>query len=255
MLAHAFLSGPHDRHRSHDLLAGVRRSTYNRDMSHSPRIKVCCIASPDEARMAIDAGVDAIGLVSAMPSGPGPIPLKLIAEIARGVPTSVDTFLLTSETSGARVVEQLEATGCNTVQLVDAMAEETDAYATIRAAHPSVRVVQVIHVEDELALDEAFRVGPHVDALLLDSGRPKASTKELGGTGRAHDWTLSRRIVGAEQFAHVPVWLAGGLTPENVGEAIRTAMPHGVDVCSGLRTDGRLDEKKLHAFVAAVRGA
>ena len=228
-------------------------------MSHPTRIKICCIASPDEARMAIDAGVDAIGLVSRMPSGPGPIPLERIAEIARGVPTSVETFLLTCETIGAKVVEQLEATGCNTVQLCDAMAEETDAYATIRAAHPSVRVVQVIHVEDELALDEAFRIGPHVDALLLDSGRPRASTKggvkELGGTGRPHDWTLSRRVVGAEAFAHVLVWLAGGLTPANVGEAIRTATPHGVDVCTGVRTDGKLDPEKLNAFVAAVRGA
>lgn len=224
-------------------------------MSHPTRIKICCIASPDEARMAIDAGADAIGLVSAMPSGPGPIPIERIAEIARAVPTSVETFLLTCETDGKRVVAQLEATGCNTVQLCDAMAEETDAYATIRAAHPSVRVVQVIHVEDELALDEAFRVGPHVDALLLDSGRPNASTKELGGTGRAHDWTLSRRIVGAESIAHIPVWLAGGLTPLNVAEAIRTANPHGVDVCTGVRTEGKLDPAKLDAFVAAVRAA
>ena len=217
------------------------------------KIKVCCIATPDEARVAIDHGVDAIGLGGAMPSGPGAIPPERIAAIARGVPTSVETFLLTRETSGARVVEQLEATGCNTVQLCDEMAEETDAYAAIRAAHPSVRIVQVIHVEDELSLDEAFRVGPHVDALLLDSGRPRAATKELGGTGRPHDWTLARRIVGAEAFAHVPVWLAGGLTPDNVAEAIRTARPHGVDVCTGVRTDGRLDAVKLAAFVAAAR--
>ena len=93
---------------------------------------------------------------------------------------------------------------------------------------------------------------PLVDALLLDSGRPDADRKTLGGTGEVHDWTLSRRIVAT---APVPVWLAGGLRPENVAAAVATVRPHGVDVCSGVRGDGRLDERLLTAFCAAAREA
>jgi len=89
-----------------------------------------------------------------------------------------------------------------------------------------------------------------IDALLLDSGRPGNTVKELGGTGRTHDWSTSRAIVEAVEC---PVYLAGGLCPENVAEAIRTVRPFGVDVCTGVRTDGKLDEAKLKDFIAAVR--
>jgi phosphoribosylanthranilate isomerase len=95
-------------------------------------------------------------------------------------------------------------------------------------------------------------VAPEVDALLLDSGNQSLPVKELGGTGRTHDWSVSRRIVEA---APVPVYLAGGLTPDNVGEAVRRVRPFGVDVCSGVRSGGRLDEARLAAFAAAVRAA
>jgi phosphoribosylanthranilate isomerase len=89
-----------------------------------------------------------------------------------------------------------------------------------------------------------------VDALLLDSGNPSLATKELGGTGRAHDWAVSRRIRDA---VGVPVYLAGGLNPQNVRKAIAQVQPFGVDVCSGLRTDGRLDAVKLEEFMRAVQ--
>jgi phosphoribosylanthranilate isomerase len=110
----------------------------------------------------------------------------------------------------------------------------------------------VIHVEDESALDEANAAAPHVDALLLDSGRPKAAVRELGGTGRAHDWSVSARIVAQ---CGRPVFLAGGLNAGNVREAVARVRPFGVDLCSGVRRDGRLDAEKLGAFVAALRAA
>jgi phosphoribosylanthranilate isomerase len=213
------------------------------------RLKVCCIASRAEAALAIRYGASAIGLVSAMPSGPGPIEEALIAEIAATVPPPVATFLLTCATTTEAIVDQIRRCRPTAVQLVDAVAP--DVYAELRLAAPATKLVQVIHVRDDEALAEAVAAARHVDALLLDSGNPNLAVKELGGTGRAHDWRLSRRIV---ETSSVPVFLAGGLNPGNVREAMATVRPFGIDVCSGLRTDGRLDEAKLAAFAGQVLG-
>jgi phosphoribosylanthranilate isomerase len=212
------------------------------------RVKICCIETEDMARQAIAAGASALGLVTAMPSGPGVISDVLARRIAGLAPPGVATFLLTAETDPARLVAQVAAAGTNVVQIVDAAAPQ--AYAALRQALPAVKIVQVIHVEDAGAMAEAAGVAPLVDGLLLDSGRPKATVKELGGTGRVHDWAISQRIVAG---VACPVYLAGGLGPGNVAEAIRTVQPFGVDLCSGVRTDGRLDAKKLGALMAAVR--
>lgn len=214
------------------------------------RIKICCIASPHEAALAASAGASALGLVSAMPSGPGPIRDEQIVEIARTAPPPIATFLLTCKQDGAAIADQVRASGCNTVQLCDAL--DRAQYATLRAQLPNVRIVQVIHVEGPAAIDEALAVAPDVDALLLDSGRPRGAVKELGGTGRVHDWDISRAIVAR---APKPVFLAGGLNEHNVAEAIATVRPFGIDVCSGVRTDGKLDAGKLRRFVGAVHDA
>jgi len=214
------------------------------------RIKICCIGSVEEAGLAIRYGAAAVGLVSAMPSGPGVIAEDLIAEIAATIPPGVASFLLTSQQSVAAIVEQQRRLRVNTLQLVDALTDGT--YAELRAALPGVGLVQVVHVTGEEALAQALAVAPHVDALLLDSGNPNLRVKELGGTGRRHDWQISRRIRDA---VSIPLYLAGGLRPDNVAEAIATVRPFGVDICSGVRTQGRLDEVKLAAFVQAVRGA
>ena len=212
------------------------------------RLKICCISSLAEARLAIDAGAHAIGLVSAMPSGPGPIDEALIAGISAKVPPGVSTFLLTSRTDAEGILAQLRRTRAGVVQLVDSVSR--DVYAALRDGAPSVRVVQVIHVRDDDAVQEALEAAPHVDALLLDSGNPTLAVKELGGTGRVHDWRVSRAIRDASP---VPVWLAGGLRADNVAEAIAAVEPFGLDVCSGVRTDGRLDPAKLESYVEAVR--
>ncbi|MBS0190499.1 MAG: phosphoribosylanthranilate isomerase [Phycisphaerales bacterium] len=212
------------------------------------RIKVCCISSPDEARIAIEAGAHALGLVSSMPSGPGPISDELIGEIARRVPPGVDTFLLTCKHDAASIIDQLRRTHCRTVQLVDEV--EEGAYARIRRELPNVRIVQVIHVQDRGAIEEARAAAGEVDAILLDSGRPKAAIKELGGTGRTHDWAVSAALCRA---VSVPVYLAGGLNEFNAPEAVRAVRPFGLDLCSGVRSNGRLDAAKLRSFVAAVR--
>jgi phosphoribosylanthranilate isomerase len=212
-----------------------------------PRIKVCCISSVDEAWTAIRAGASALGLVSAMPSGPGVIGDELIAEIAARVPPGVATFLLTSATDADAIIRQQRTARVNTLQLVDAV--PLDVYPVLRAELPGVALVQVIHVRGPESVDEAVEVAPHVNAILLDSGNPSAAVKELGGTGRVHDWEVSRRI---REAVEVPLYLAGGLRPDNVAEAVARVGPFGLDVCSGVRTDGRLDAEKLAAFIAAA---
>ena len=214
------------------------------------KIKICCIAGVEEAKLAMRYGASALGLVGRMPSGPGPIADELIKNIAAAIPPPLATFLLTCETSAEAIIGHHSRTCTNTIQLVDEL--PLPEYAIIRAALPAIKLVQVIHVLSEASVEEAIRVSAYVDALLLDSGNPKLAIKELGGTGRVHNWQLSRQIV--ESLA-VPVFLAGGLNPGNVRKAIDQVNPYAVDVCSGVRTDGRLDEKKLAAFVAeASRG-
>jgi len=214
------------------------------------RVKVCCISSLNEASLAVEAGVDAVGLVSRMPSGPGPIADDLIAEIAAAVPPGIDSFLLTSQTEPEAVVEHVRRCRVSVVQLVSAVPHQT--YAALREQCPGIRIVQVVHVEDHRALEQAQRIAPRVDAVLLDSGRPGAEIPELGGTGRQHDWSVSALIV--RQLA-VPVFLAGGLHPGNVAAAIRQVSPFGVDLCSGVRMGGSLDEELLREFLHAVHEA
>ena len=217
---------------------------------HRTRMKICCISSPEEAALAIACGADALGLVGHMPSGPGVIDDHLISDIVDRVPPPVASFLLTSETKSDAIVHHARRCRADTIQLVDQV--EPDVYPIIRAALPSRRLVQVIHVEGEETVDAAIDAAKLADAILLDSGRPSAEVKELGGTGRTHDWTISRAIV---EVCPRPVFLAGGLSPDNVGEAIRQVRPFGVDLCSGVRTDDRLDAVKLRAFVEAAAKA
>ncbi len=213
------------------------------------RIKICCISSVPEAMLAIQHGANAIGLVGPMPSGPGPIAVDLIKEIAAAVPPGVSTFLLTSETTAKGIIKMYEKTHVQVLQLVDEV-ENMEVYINVRKAIPHIKLVQVVHVTGPESLSEALIIAPFVDALLLDSGNPKLAVKELGGTGRVHDWEVSRAIV---EETNIPVFLAGGLNPENVMEAIETVRPYGVDVCSGLRRDGNLDEDLLIRFVSAVK--
>lgn len=208
-----------------------------------PKVKICCISSETEARMAVQAGAAALGLVAKMPSGPGPISDELILQIAQRVPPPIATFMLTSETSSAEIIKHHKRTLTNTIQMVDELSAGT--YEEIRAALPTIKLVQVIHVLDEQSIDYAVSIAGKVDALLLDSGNPNAAIKELGGTGRTHNWKISRKIV---EQSPVPVFLAGGLHHLNVIEAIEQVNPFGVDLCSSVRTDGKLDSMKLALF-------
>ena len=214
------------------------------------RVKICCIASLDEAQLAIKMGADAVGLVGEMPSGPGPIPDEKIREIAARIPPPIGCFLLTSEEKTDNIAEHLLRTGVPTVQLCRHLSLVETMH--LDRVLLTTRRVQVIHMEGPEVMELIPKYERHVHAFLLDSGRPSAETAELGGTGRTHDWDLSRKFV---EKAHKPVFLAGGLTPDNVGDAIARVKPFGVDVCTGVRTNGHLDPKKLEAFMQSVRTA
>ena len=215
----------------------------------NPRVKICCMGSLAEARLAIAAGASAVGLVSAMPSGPGVISEDLIAEIARQLPPAVGSFLLTCQTDPHAIIEQQKRLRVNTIQICDRL--EVCSYEVLRAALPGISIVQVVHVYGPESVAEAISIAPFVDGVLLDSGNQSLPVKELGGTGRTHDWNLSLQI---REAIDVPLFLAGGLKAENVADAITQVRPFGVDVCSGVRTDGKLDEGKLKSFFAAVNG-
>lgn len=214
------------------------------------RVKICCISSVAEAQLAIRYGADAVGLVSDMPdsTGVGVIPDDLIRQIAKTIPSGVESFLLTSRRDPDLIVAQQREAGVDAIQLVDCV--DPRDLQRLRGSLPGVSLVQVIHVTGANAIADAVSVAPLVDAILLDSGRPDGAVRELGGTGRVHDWEISARIV-AELDG--PVFLAGGLQPDNVAQAIRRVRPFGVDVCSGLRPGGYLDEQLLASFFAAVR--
>lgn len=216
----------------------------------TPRVKICCISSVEEAALAIECGASALGLVSSMPSGPGVIGDERIAQIAATVPPAIGTFLLTSRQSVPEIVEQQHFCRTNTIQICDHLVRGT--HRELKGALPGISIVQVVHVTGPASVEEAVRVAPHVDAILLDSGNQKLAVKELGGTGRTHDWSLSRAI---REAISIPLFLAGGLTAGNVAQAIAEVGPFGLDLCSGVRTDGKLDASKLNRFFSAVRNA
>lgn len=211
------------------------------------RVKICCISSVEEAQLAIKYGASALGLVSEMPSGPGVIDEELISEIVKTIPPPIATFLLTSKTSAEEIIFQQRKTKVNTLQLVDFV--EFEELKVLRRTLGNVKLVQVIHVMDESSVNEAIAVEPFVDALLLDSGNPNLDVKVLGGTGRKHNWDVSREI---REKVNIPLFLAGGLNPENVIDAINKVQPFSLDICSGVRSNNKLDEFKLKAFFDEV---
>ncbi len=215
--------------------------------THAPRVKICCISSVEEAGLAIECGASALGLVSAMPSGPGVIGEDRIAEIAATIPPAIGSFLLTSKQAVDAIIRQQHRCRTNCIQLCDRLT--SGSLEDLKSALPGISIVQVVHVTGPESVDEAVAAAASVDAILLDSGNSTLAVKELGGTGRSHDWNLSLQI--REQVS-VPIFLAGGLNASNVGQAMKAVAPFGLDLCSGVRANGRLDRDKLTRFFEAV---
>ncbi|MEE8341009.1 MAG: phosphoribosylanthranilate isomerase, partial [Candidatus Neomarinimicrobiota bacterium] len=173
-------------------------------------VKICCIQSIIEAQIAIENSANAIGLVSKMPSGPGVISESKIREIAKWAPDNIKTVLLTSLQNADEIIEQHNYCGTDVLQLVDS--QEIRTFRILKQELPNIELMQVIHVIDDNSITEAVESSKYIDMLLLDSGNPYLETKELGGTGKTHNWQISREIVDQ---VDIPVFLAGGLNPEN----------------------------------------
>jgi phosphoribosylanthranilate isomerase len=218
--------------------------------TRTPRIKICCISSVEEAALAIECGASAVGLVSHMPSGPGVISEDRIAKIASSIPPPVGTFLLTSKQDAESIIAQHRLCRTNCIQICDRLTH--GSYRDLKSDLPGISIVQVIHVSGPESIEEAIAVAPVVDVLLLDSGNQSLAVKELGGTGRIHDWTFSRQI---REQVNIPIFLAGGLSSDNIRQAIEGVGPFGFDVCSGVRTNGSLDRIKLTRFFEAANAA
>jgi len=210
-------------------------------------VKICCISTEEEAKIALEFGADVLGLVAKMPSRPGTIDDDLIAHIVQKIPSETLTFLLTPKTNPYEIIEHQRRAGTNCIQLVDMV--KVEDYKILRDNLMNIKLIQVIHVIDEHSIEEAKHYAEVADMILLDSGNPNLLVKELGGTGRVHNWELSRKIV---ENTSKPVFLAGGLKPENIREAINIVKPYGVDICSGVRTDGKLDAERLERFFKAL---
>jgi phosphoribosylanthranilate isomerase len=225
----------------------IQRRQKKVQITKKPRIKICCISSIEEARLAVQYGASALGLVSSMPSGPGVINEETIAQIVATIPPAVASFLLTSEQDVAEIVRQQRRCKVNTIQICDRLQHGT--YEELREALPGIALVQVIHVAGQESLAEALAVAPHVNAILLDSGNQLLPIKELGGTGRVHNWEISREI---RARVNVPIFLAGGLNADNVTQAIKQVGPFALDLCSGVRRYGKLNEELLGRFFQQV---
>ncbi|MDJ0656394.1 MAG: phosphoribosylanthranilate isomerase [Xanthomonadales bacterium] len=214
------------------------------------RVKICCMTTPEEVAMASEQGAYALGLVSAMPTGEGVISDEKVAELSALVPPGIRKFLLTSKTDAEGIAQQVKDAQTDTVQLVDRMSEDT--LKRLRELLPETKLVQVVHVTGRDSIEEAVSMAVLADEILLDSGQPDAEQRSLGGTGNTHNWDYSAEIV---RSLDKPVFLAGGLHPGNVTEAIRHVRPFGVDVCSRLRPNARLDPALLRDFFQAVAAA
>ncbi len=213
-----------------------------------PRIKICCISSEDEVRVAVSGGADLLGFVAPPLGGLGVIPEDRIAELIPLVPPGCVAVLLTGHQDPADIAAQIHRTRPSAVQLVKATTAA--ARAGLQRTFPGVRFLQVVHVQGPESVDDAIAAAEHSDGLVLDSAVLGGDAPQLGATGNTHDWAVSARIVAS---VDVPVYLAGGLKATNVAEARRTVGSFGLDLCTGVRTDDVLDPSKVAAFVHAAQ--
>ena len=214
------------------------------------KLKICCINSHDEAMTAISVGADLLGLVADMPSGEGMIEDHKIREIAASIKSFNNSVLLTSRTDAESIIEHHKETITSHIQIVDYI--DVKNYQEIRKSLPDIKLIQVVHVEDESSYSLAMNFSNYVDFILLDSGKPSAKKRTLGGTGDTHNWNISKKIV---RDCSIPVYLAGGINHSNVVEAIQKVKPYGIDLCTGLRTNNKLDKNKLNVFMEAIKRA
>lgn len=206
------------------------------------RVKICGNRTIEEAKMAVEAGADAVGfLVGIRHDSDDSLAPETARDIVKHIPPFISTVVVTHLVTAKEVVDLCDRILPTTVQLHDDIVPRQ--IAEIRMVRPHLKLIKAIHVVGDQAMNEAKTFSPYVDAILLDS----RTNDRIGGTGRIHDWDISERIVAADLK---PVILAGGLTPNNISEAIAKVKPYGVDVHSGVEDeDGNRDVQKLKEFI------
>jgi len=206
------------------------------------RAKICGIRDPGARDAAVASGADAVGFVVEIPRSRRSIGRKEAKSLIRGLPPFVSSVVVVEPKSAAEAASIALDTGADVLQVNGTLVVED--LSTLREMVAARLVATVPAVPG--ALEEARRIAGVADALLVDS----QEGGKLGGTGAVHDWNLSADLVEA---VGAPVILAGGLSPENVAEAIRAVGPYAVDVSTGVETEGRKDPAKIAAFLREVR--
>lgn len=211
-------------------------------------VKFCGINKIEYARMAIDLGADFLGFLVGITHLAED---KLTNEEAKKIISEVDfkssvPIAVTHLQEAKAIINTMREINVSAVQIHDNIT--LDGIKEIRDVFPDGYIIKAVHVQQrEQSLDRAQMFEEYVDALLLDS----RTDDRLGGTGQIHDWNISREIVSAVKK---PVFLAGGLTPENLLEAIRKVKPYGVDVNSGVESGGEKDLGKMTKFIRLAKG-
>jgi len=206
-------------------------------VEHHPtrtRIKICGIRNPDVARHACDAGADAIGLMFYAPS-PRHLELDQAAHVRRGITPFSTAVAVMVNPDRSYVQAIIGEVGVDRLQF---HGEESDEFC----AGFGLPYIKVLRVNERDDLAPAIRDYPRAAGILLDTEVPGL----YGGAGKTFDWSR------AKLDSDVPVILAGGLSVDNVAAAMDIARPYGVDVSSGVETDGEKDPAKITAFCNAV---
>ncbi len=215
-------------------------------------LKLCALQTPTEALAAHAAGASAFGLLCGLTHrAEDQVTPDQARAIVAALPSAAETVLVTHLTAPAPIADLARAIGVRAVQAHGDLPPE--GLRALRALLPGLRLIKAVHVDAPApaVLARARPYLPHADAILLDS----RTADRLGGTGRTHDWAVSRAVAAA--LHPVPVILAGGLTPDNVAAAIAAVRPAGVDVNSGVEdpATGAKDPDRMRRFVAAARSA
>ncbi len=212
-------------------------------------VKICGIRRPEDALIAAGLGADAIGLlVGQKHNSPDFVSATVARDIARALPPSVEAVLVTRVEDVDEIERLLQQSEITTIQLHSEIAPSS--VEGLRGRIPHLKIFKSVSVisADSVAYPEAFK--KLVDGFVLDS--VNLATNQVGGTGKTHDWSVSRQIV--MRYSEVPIILAGGLNSENVRSAIERVRPFGVDVNSGTKAaDGFKDPPKMEAFIAQAK--
>ncbi len=208
------------------------------------KVKICANKSVDEAKMCLDAGADIIGILVGQEHNSNDFIDKYKAkEITNFVDKRCKVSLVTHLTDADKIIELTKFIGNDIIQLHSDIKE--DEVEKIYKSLPNVKLVRLIHISKDGKICTNYKKVQYVDYYLLDSFNLK--TNQVGGTGLIHDWNKSSELI---KELNKPVFLAGGLNPDNVKQAVSLAHPYGVDVNSGCKNKlGMKDKNKVKNFI------